>query len=134
MTLTNDPKGFPTGYNATLHTHYIAMSGTRGCLPDSCNAYEFYESAVNELAAMFELGRTRKARLFADRYLDLSQADGAEYCEITECCCLKPWEHCDAGSDPRDWEEYPQGEHDPSDHDCKYLGNNAWSCGHIDGL
>ena len=26
------------------------------------------------------------------------------------------------------------GEHDPHQHGCKYLGNNAWDCGHIDGL
>lgn len=24
------------------------------------------------------------------------------------------------------------GEHDPDTHECKYLGNDAWSCGHID--
>jgi hypothetical protein len=93
----------------TKHTHYIAMSGSHGCLPDSCNAYEQYDSAVAELASMFELGRTRKARLFADGTLELEpENDGAEYCEIVSCQCAKPWEHCDAGDDPRDWEDYPR--------------------------
>lgn len=95
MTLANKP------------THYIAMSGSHGCLPDSCNAYETYDAAVDELASMFELGRTRKARLYTDRYLELGRNDGAEYCEIQSCQCDKPWEHCDAGDDPRDWPEYP---------------------------
>jgi len=103
---TKGNAGTPVIVNQPKHTHYIAMSGMHGCLPDSCNAYEYYDSAVNELASMFELGRTRKARLYADRYLDLQPEDGAEYCEITECSCDKPWEHCDAGDDPRDWEEY----------------------------
>lgn len=90
----------------TKHTHYIAMSGSHGCLPDSCNAYETYDTAINELADLFNLGRTRKARLFADRYLELTGNDGADYCSIDSCQCDKPWEHCDAGPDPRDWEGY----------------------------
>ena len=113
----------------TKHTHYIAMSGQHGCLPDSCNAYEYYESAVNELADMFELGRTRKARLFADRTLELGTDDGAEYCEIAECHCAKPWEHCDAGDDPRDWEGYPRDyELDDRDTLCPQCGKDDCSC------
>jgi len=77
-------------------THYIAMSGQHGYLPDSCNAYETYQSAVDEMASLFSLGRTRKARLFADRILELKPAtDGAEYCEIVACQCTEPWSHCD---------------------------------------
>lgn len=92
------------------HTHYIAMSGMSGCLPDSCNAYETYQEAVDALADMFELGRTRKARLFANNILKLNPKDGADYCEIQICNCSKPWEHCDAGMDPRDWSEYQTDE------------------------
>jgi len=39
----------------------------------------------------------------------LSRRDGADYCEITACHCERPWEHCDSGPDPRDWEGYRQG-------------------------
>lgn len=87
-------------------THYIAISGASGCLPDSCNAYETYQDAVDALTDLFDLGRTRKARLFANNILKLSPRDGADYCEIQTCNCSKPWEHCDAGNDPRDWPEY----------------------------
>lgn len=113
MTLTNT--GVYAGNANKKPTHYIAMSGMHGCLPDSCNAYQTYQDAVNELATVFELGRTRKARLFANRYLELNTRintgnnedyDGADYCEITICHCDKPWEHCDAGDDPRDWQGY----------------------------
>jgi hypothetical protein len=103
---TKGNAGTPVIVNKPVLTHYIAMSGSHGCLPDSCNAYEYFDSAVNELADIFELGRTRKARLYAERTLELSPDDGAEYCEITECHCNRPWAHCDAGDDPRDWEEY----------------------------
>lgn len=100
-------------------THYIAMSGSHGCLPDSCNAYTTYDDAVNALVELFELGRTRKARLYANRYLELGTcivahgslddlSDSAEYCEIQSCQCASPWEHCDAGDDPMDWPDYPQ--------------------------
>ena len=93
--------------NTDKHTHWIAMSGSHGCLPDSCNAYETYQDSVDSLAELFSLGRTRKARLFADRILELKpRIDGAEYCEIVRCSCSSPWDHCDAGQDPRDWSEY----------------------------
>lgn len=29
-------------------------------------------------------------------------------------------------------QEAEQNEHDPASHDCKYLGNNSWSCGYLD--
>jgi hypothetical protein len=29
-------------------------------------------------------------------------------------------------------EEIHEGEHDPEKCGCKYLGNDTWSCGHID--
>jgi hypothetical protein len=102
----DSPADWLCNYCRTKHTHFIAMSGAHGCLPDSCNAYETYQDAVDSLADLFELGRTRKARLFADRYLELKSIDAAEYCEIQTCQCAEPWSHCDAGQDPRDWEDY----------------------------
>ena len=75
--------------------HWIAGSGEHGCLYDyGPNLHTDYQSAVDDLASLFELGRTRKARLFADHYLELDpRKDGASYCEITECDCQDPSEH-----------------------------------------
>lgn len=89
--------------NPTRQRHFIGMSGNHGCLPDFVRVYSTRREAVEVLADMFELGRTRKAALSHDSYLDLSLGrDGAEYCEVVECDCAKPWEH---GEDdkPEDW-------------------------------
>ena len=85
--------------------HWIAGSGEHGCLYDYGPNFHDYQSAVDDLASLFELGRTRKARLFADHYLELDpRKDGASYCEITECDCQDPSEHLDMGEDAPDWE------------------------------
>jgi hypothetical protein len=74
--------------------HYIYGSGEHGCLYDSGPHYaETLQDAVEGLAQTFELGRTRKARLKKNLYLELSTADGAAYCEITPCKCGNPLEH-----------------------------------------
>ena len=89
----------------TQKQHYIAMSGMHGCLPDHCEVYETLEDAVSDLANVFDLGRTRQARLKADKYLELTptpieQAQemdfGAEYCEIQVCTCADPSTHSDS--------------------------------------
>ena len=70
-------------------THYIYGSGEYGCLYDN-GPYlaESVEDAIESLACTFDLGRTRKATLRRDRYLDLNpRRDGAEYCEINQCDC-----------------------------------------------
>jgi hypothetical protein len=81
--------------------HYIAGSGSHGCLYDQCSYHEDYNSAVESLAETFELGRTRKARLKKNGYLELvpgiaEDSFGAEYCEVTSCDCGNPLEHQDA--------------------------------------
>jgi hypothetical protein len=78
-------------------THFIAMSGSHGCLPDHCEVFETCADSVEDLTNLFELGRTRKARLAKFRYLELTREDGAEYCEITECDCATPGVHSDSG-------------------------------------
>jgi hypothetical protein len=83
--------------------HFIAMSGSHGCIPDYCDVFPEYQAAVDSLADMFELGRTRKARLLADRTLELSSEDGAEYCEIQTCDCDNPGTHSDNGVDLDDY-------------------------------
>ena len=75
-------------------THYHAMNGERGCLPDNNMFCETFEAAVDSLADLFELGRRRKAELKRNWYLELDpRRDGAAYCEITEC----QEEDCQAG-------------------------------------
>lgn len=85
--------------------HYIAMSGSHGCLPDNCEVFDTRKAAVDSLVSLFELGRTRKARLNKNGYLELvaspiEQAQdvsfGAAYCEITECDCDNPAQHSDS--------------------------------------
>jgi hypothetical protein len=85
--------------------HYIAMSGHHGCLPDHCEVFESRKDAVEDLTQLFELGRTRKARLHRDSYLELTASPievaqghsfGAEYCEIETCDCDNPLTHSDS--------------------------------------
>jgi hypothetical protein len=86
--------------------HYIAMSGMHGCLPDHCEVFETREDAVSDLVFLFDLGRTRTARLRKESYLKLTPSAverrqdvdfGADYCEITECDCDNPSIHSDSG-------------------------------------
>lgn len=94
----------PNKQYAKIKRHFIAMSGDHGCIPDYCDVFPEYQAAVDSLADMFSLGRTRKARLFADRILELKpnfneDSFGAEYCEIQTCDCDNPAVHSDNGID-----------------------------------
>ena len=72
-------------------THYIATAGLHGCLPNYCASHDDYESAVDDLASLHELGKTRTATLRRTGSLELNiHRDGNEYCEITECDCADP--------------------------------------------
>ena len=108
----------------TKRTHYVYGSGEHGCLYDNCGATETFQDAVDSLAETFELGRTRKSRLLANRYLELRPADGAAYCEISECSCLRPWDHSEI-DEPENWPDYPQ----PISCDqCQMLSINGIAC------
>src|SRR5271165_395859 len=107
-------------------THYICGSGEHGCLYNNGPfAADTYQSAVDSLAETFELGRTRKARLFADSYLKLNPSkDGASYCDIVKCDCRRPWEH-NEDDGPENWPDYPQ----PISCDqCQMLSINGTAC------
>ncbi len=89
-----------------LMTHYIAMSGIHGCLPDHCEVFETRADAVADLTSLFELGRVREARLRKNDYLELEvtlieaasgNSFGADYCEISSCNCATPEIHSDSG-------------------------------------
>ena len=78
-------------------THYIVMSGDHGYTPDYCATHESIGNAVDDLAAMFTLGRDRRRELKRNQSLELRPArDGAEYCEIVECDCNDPDSHNDS--------------------------------------
>ena len=82
--------------------HYIAGSGTHGCLYDYCHAHETFEDAVQDLVALHNLGRVRERRLRNDRYLSLKAtfaeelSYGADYCEVNTCECIDPERHNDS--------------------------------------
>jgi hypothetical protein len=85
--------------------HYIYMSGDHGYLPDYCDVSRDHKTAVESLAQLHDLGKTRKTSLANDNYLELELTPiekaqdhyfGAEYCEITECDCDTPWIHSDS--------------------------------------
>lgn len=81
--------------------HYIGMAGLHGCLPQTCDVYATYKSAVESLASLHELGKKRTRELSRDGYLELNlHRDGNEYCEVTECTCSNPREHSDSDTDP----------------------------------
>ena len=85
-------------------SHYIIGNGEPGCLYDGCGVCRTLDDAVQSLAEMFNLGRTRKAELKRQRYLRLKPArDGSSYCEITHCNCSTPWIH-DENMTKADWE------------------------------
>lgn len=69
-----------------MMTHWHAMNGEHGCLPDSNDRCDTYADAVAVLVSRFELGRRRAADLRRTGYLDLDpRRDGAAYCEVTPC-------------------------------------------------
>jgi len=79
-----------------MKAHYIAMAGLSGCLPNYCQGHETYGAAVEDLAAMHELGKKRRQALKRDGYLMLNiKRDGNEYAEVTECGCDDASQHND---------------------------------------
>ena len=77
-------------------THFIAMAGLHGCIPNVCGSFDDLESAVDSMASLHELGKGRRRELKRDAYLELDlHRDGNEYIEITECDCQDPESHND---------------------------------------
>jgi len=75
-------------------THYIAMAGLHGYLPQLVELCETREEAVDALAQVHELGRDRRRALKRNGYLELNlRRDGNEYAEIEECDCADPSIH-----------------------------------------
>lgn len=79
-----------------MRAHFIAGSGSRGCLFDAATVHPTYTQAVEELTSRFDLGRDRRRKLTRESFMELSpRRDGADYCQIEECDCAEPWTHDD---------------------------------------
>ena len=79
-----------------MKKHYIAMAGLNGCLPQTCCVHGSYKDAVNDMANLHDLNRTKKAKLRKYGYLELNPyEDGNGYIEITACTCNNPEQHND---------------------------------------
>ena len=88
---------------AKLNCHFIGMAGLHGYLPQTCDVYDHYQDAVDSLASLHELGKTRTRLLKRDGYIELNLGrDGNEYIEISECDCNEPWIHSDSTTES-DW-------------------------------
>lgn len=82
-----------------MTSHYIAMAGLHGCLPNSCEVYDTYQDAVDSLVSLHELGKKRAAALKRDGSLELNIGrDDNEYCEVEKCACSEPQVHSDSES------------------------------------
>lgn len=70
-------------------THYIAMSGSYGCIPDNVTTFEKRANAIKHIIDLFELPvYGRKAdHLRKTGYTDLGGDFGADYAEIVRCNC-----------------------------------------------
>jgi hypothetical protein len=90
-----------------MSTHYISLSGSSGCLPEYCEAYEGteegFEAAVEGLDNLFELTKDQLKVLRKRRFLYLGGGYGADYCQVTTCECETPSDHFEDGVVP--WEE-----------------------------
>lgn len=82
------------------HSHYIAMSGDYGCIPDYCESYDTLRDAASGLCQVFDRPTSQGKMyrtLLRDRYIDLNpRKDGASYAEIDECNCDDPNDHSDS--------------------------------------
>lgn len=68
--------------------HYLAMSGSSGCLPDHLQSCDDWQEAVDDLTGLFELSEQATTMLQVHGILALDPTtDGADYCEIVACDC-----------------------------------------------
>lgn len=92
-------------------THYIAMGGEHGCLPDNCSSYRSEEDAIGGLDCIYELTNKQKRELKDQGLTELTRKQGGAYCSVSSCDCSEPWEHEEFGT-PMDWPEYLEDEGD----------------------
>ncbi len=72
------------------------MAGLHGCMPNYLGWCGDYNSAVDDLSSLHELGKHRRAELKKNGFIELNlHKDGNEYAEIEECDCDCPEDHED---------------------------------------
>ena len=65
-----------------VQSHYHALAGMHGCLPNYSATHASYDGAVDDLAFLHCLGRDRRR----DGSIELSSLkDGNEYAQVIEC-------------------------------------------------
>ena len=75
--------------------HYIAMSGSAGCIPDwtcLCDSAGEARAAAADMWAD-ELDAAGRYNLRRSGYASLPEGSGADYVEIVECGCEDPSVH-----------------------------------------
>jgi len=90
-----------------MKTHFIAMAGLRGYLPNYCEVFPSGQAALESLIDLHELETdwNRRAELTSDWFVDLDiHEHGNEYAEIVECNCPNPQEHSEHEINPDDFE------------------------------
>jgi len=101
-------------------THYIAMGGEHGYLPDNCSAYEKEEDAIEGLNEIYELNKRQLKELKNNGTTELKLDQGGAYCEVSSCDCDEPWEHDEFG-DKSNWEEYLEEEEPTKPEEGDYI-------------
>lgn len=87
-------------------THYIAMNGSIGCIPDNVEVYDTLEDAVDGILYLFWDWDTHELRDEFERELKEnrifyfpSSGYGADYCEIVEEPCIGEENGCECHND-----------------------------------
>jgi hypothetical protein len=82
-----------------MKTHYIAMSGLAGCLPDTCQSFSRLQDAIDFLSDLWSEYRGVKYALCKYKYWERNDPDytrgDLQYCEIVSCNCDNPSIHND---------------------------------------
>ena len=92
-----------------MKTHFIAMAGMRGCLPNYCDVYPDRESAIDSLATIHDMGDMEGSNECVENLEEYGFTDldihihGNEYAEVIECNCPDPQEHSEHEIDPDDF-------------------------------
>lgn len=79
-------------------THYIAMSGSAGCMPEWISACDTIREAVDAVVEMWgdEYGPGLRRHIAQFRCASLPHGAGADYIEIVSCDCADPSIHAES--------------------------------------
>ncbi len=87
---------------ASNRIHYILTSGLHDCIPNVCESYDSFESAVDGAISIYEnsdsgwLSDNQRAELKVTGYTELDlTGQSNEYIDISPCYCDNPDDHND---------------------------------------